>query len=65
MLVAVFALITVALAAAFWGQRRLAIWALFLCLMLATAEFLWDIYSPQDGFRLPWLQVTNHDGKIA
>ena len=57
MMVAIFASMSLALIAARWGSRCFAIAALFVCLGLSTAEFLWEIYSPQDGFRLPWLQA--------
>lgn len=58
MMVAVFASMTLALLAARWGPRWLALTALAICLLVSTAEFFWEIYSPQDGFRLPWLQVA-------
>ncbi len=58
MMVAVFALMVLALLAARWGPRWLALTALAVCLAVSTAEFLWEIYSPEDGFRLPWLEVT-------
>jgi hypothetical protein len=37
--------------------RGTALFVLFVCLGLAVAEFLWEIHSPDYGFRLPWLQV--------
>ena len=58
MMVAVFASMLLALFAARWGPRWLALTALAVCLAVSTAEFLWEIYSPQDGFRLPWLQAA-------
>ena len=65
MMVAIFASMVLALIAARWGPRRLALAMLFICLALSTAEFLWEIYSPQDGFRLPWLQAIIHNGDFA
>ena len=59
MMVAVFASMGLALLAARWGPRWLALTALAVCLVIFTAEFLWEIYSPQDGFRLPWLQAAS------
>ena len=58
MMVAVFASMVLALVAARWGTRWLALAALLACLALSTAEFLYEIDSPVDGFRLPWLQAA-------
>lgn len=38
-----------------WG--RLAVFCLLACLALSVGLFLWEIYSPDYGFRMPWLQV--------
>ena len=65
MMVAVFASMVLALFAARWGPRWLALAALFACLALSIGEFLWEVYSPLDGFRLPWLQAIIHDGQSA
>ena len=58
MMVAVFTSLGLALLAAYRGPRWLALVALAVCLTLSTAEFLYEVYSPVDGFRLPWLQAT-------
>lgn len=58
MMVAVFTSMMLALVTARWGPRWLALTVLVVCLALSTAEFLWEIYSSSDGFRLPWLQAT-------
>ncbi len=63
MMVAIFASMMLALAAARWASRRLAIAALLVCLVLSTAEFLYEIDSPVDGFRLPWLQAMVQAGQ--
>ncbi len=65
MMVAVFAAMALALGAAHWGPRWLAVVALFACLALSMGEFLYEIDSPVDGFRLPWLQATLHAGRSA
>lgn len=57
MMVAVFTSMMLALIAARWGPRWLALAALLVCLALSTGEFLYEIDSPVDGFRLPWLQA--------
>ena len=58
MMVAGFSSMVLALLAARWGPRWLALAALLACLALSTALFLYEIDSPVDGFRLPWLQAT-------
>ena len=58
MMVAIFASMGLALLAAHCGPRWLAVAALLACLALSTGEFIYEIDSPVDGFRLPWLQAT-------
>ncbi len=57
-MVLIFASMVLALVAAHWGLRWLAVAALVACLALSTALFLYEIDSPADGFRLPWLQAA-------
>jgi hypothetical protein len=57
MMAAVFATLLVAFIFDLLGLRRLAISCLFLSLALCTWLFLWEIYNPDYGFRMPWLQV--------
>lgn len=56
MMLIVFAAITLALLLDYLGLRRLAITSLSACFVLATVLFLWEVYSPDYGFRMPWLQ---------
>ena len=56
MMVVIFTLMTVAFGAGLWGPRWLAVAAVILCLALSTGLFLYEIYSPEYGFRMPWLQ---------
>lgn len=65
MMVAIFATMLLALAAARWLPSRLATVALLVCLVLSTAEFLYEIDSPVDGFRLPWLQAAAPAGRAG
>ena len=65
MMVAIFTSIMLALVAARWGSRRLALAALLVCLALSTGEFLYEIDSPVDGFRLPWLQAMIRSGQLT
>ena len=57
MMVAIFTTMALALVAAGLGARRLASAALFACFALSAGLFLFEIDSPVDGFRLPWLQA--------
>ncbi len=65
MMVAIFSSMMLALAAARWGPRWLALAALVACLALSTALFVYEIDSPVDGFRLPWLQAALRNGRSA
>ena len=55
MMSAVFATLLAALAFDFAGRSRAAIVCLLLSLVLGTGLFLWEVYSPDYGFRMPWL----------
>ena len=57
MMLAVFATLSLALLADYFGPRWLAVSAMLLCLALSVGLFLFEIYSPEYGFRMPWLQV--------
>ncbi len=54
---AIFATMLIALILDRSGPRSLAVPCLFLCLILSVWLFLWEIYSPEYGFRMPWIQV--------
>ena len=53
----IFATLTAALAALLFGPRALAVAILLACLLMSLGLFLAEIRSPEDGFRMPWLQV--------
>jgi hypothetical protein len=57
MMLAVFTTLSLALLAEYFGPRWLAVSAMLLCLMLSIGLFLFEIYSPEYGFHMPWLQV--------
>jgi hypothetical protein len=59
MMAAVFATLTVAFILDLSGRRRVAVSCLFISLALGIGLFLWEIYNPDYGFRLPWLQVES------
>lgn len=64
MMVAVFAAMLTALVAARYAPTWLAVLSLLACLALSTGLFLFEIYSPDYGFRMPWIQ-TQLDGRPA
>jgi hypothetical protein len=57
MMFAVFATMSGALLAGHFGAWRCAIVVVLVCLTLSIGLFLFEIYSPEYGFRMPWLQV--------
>ena len=56
MMLAIFATLSLALVTAYRGRRRCAACLALACLGLSIALFLFEIYSPEYGFRMPWLQ---------
>ena len=57
MMAAVFATLVAAFVLDLIGWQRLAVGSLLLSLVLGVWLFLWEVYSPDYGFRMPWLQV--------
>jgi hypothetical protein len=57
MMAVVFALMSGALVTGWFGKRLVAIGFLAIALLLALHLFLWEIYSPEYGFRMPWIQT--------
>ena len=57
MMTVIFATLLLAFLAARFGPRWLAMAFVLTCLALSTGLFLYEIYSPEYGFRMPWLQV--------
>jgi hypothetical protein len=57
MMAAVYATLLLAFILDFAGLRRVAVSCLFLSLTLCIGLFLWEVYSPDYGFRMPWLQL--------
>jgi hypothetical protein len=58
MMAAVFALMSLALVIGWFGRRDIAIACAVVGLILAVKLFLWEIYSPDYGFRMPWIQTS-------
>ncbi len=57
MMTAIFATLMLAFLFCLTGPRWLAISFALVCLGLSIGLFLFEIYSPEYGFRMPWLQV--------
>ena len=57
MMVAVFAAMTLALVLDRCNRQLEAITSVIAALVLLVALFLFEIYSPDYGFRMPWIQT--------
>ncbi len=57
MMAALFAVLLIAFLLNLVGRGGLAVACLLFSLALCVGLFLWEIYSPDYGFRMPWLQV--------
>jgi hypothetical protein len=57
MMTAIFATLMLAFVFCTTGPRWLAISLGIVCLGLSIGLFLFEIYSSEYGFRMPWLQV--------
>lgn len=57
MMVAVLATMSLALVCGFIGRRWLAVALFAASFVLAIGLFLFEIYSPEYGFRMPWIQT--------
>jgi hypothetical protein len=57
MMVAIFLSMFLALVAGWTGHRRLAIVCAAFCFACAIWLFQWEIYSPTDGYRMPWIDT--------
>ena len=56
MMLLIFAVLVLAFALGWWRRDLLSRLAIAVCLLLSIGLFLWEIYSPQYGFAMPWLQ---------
>jgi hypothetical protein len=57
MMALIFGLMSAALLTGWFGRRSLAIVLVAIGLLFAIHLFLWEIYSPEYGFRMPWIQT--------
>ena len=57
MMAAVFACLMLAMGLGYAGRDRGALIAIGACFVLALWLFLWEIYSPEYGFKMPWIST--------
>jgi hypothetical protein len=57
MMAVIFATLSAALVVGWFGRRSLAIVLVAIGLVLAVHLFLWEIYSPEYGFHMPWIRT--------
>jgi hypothetical protein len=57
MMVAIFAALLAAFVSSWFGRGRLAAVLVVSSFALAVGLFLYEIYSPEYGFRMPWIQT--------
>jgi hypothetical protein len=55
MMAVIFAILSAALVVGWFGRRTYAIF--LVALLFAVHLFLWEIHSPEYGFRMPWIQT--------
>lgn len=55
MMALIFGTLLASLLLAWSGLGRLATVAILACFLLSIGEFLWEIHSPEHGFRMPWI----------
>jgi hypothetical protein len=60
MMVGVFATMLMAFTFGWFGPRWMAIPMLAICLLSSIGLFLFEVYSPDYGFRMPWIQTELH-----
>jgi hypothetical protein len=58
MMTPIFALMLAAVFLAWRGNGSAAVICVLGVLALSIGQFLYEIYSPEYGFRMPWLQVN-------
>jgi hypothetical protein len=57
MMAAIFAALLIAFLLNLAGRGRLAVACLLVSFVLGVGLFLWEVYSPEYGFQMPWLEV--------
>lgn len=57
MMLFVFVAMFIALTLSFFRRSRASVALLLVCFVLAVGLFLYEVYSPEYGFRMPWIQT--------
>ncbi len=57
MMFVVFGFLAAALIAGWFGRRSYSLILLSIFFILAVHLFLWEIHSPDYGYKMPWIQV--------
>ncbi|WP_421723392.1 hypothetical protein [Bauldia sp.] len=57
MMTLVFSALFLTLLLGWFGRRWIAGLLLVILIVLFVGEFLWEVWSPEHGFRMPWIQV--------
>jgi hypothetical protein len=57
MMLVIFTLLFISLLCAWFRFERIALCFFALTLVCVVSHFLFDIYSPQYGFKMPWIQM--------
>lgn len=57
MMFVVFGFLAATLVVGWYGRRCVALLLLAIFFVLAVHQFLWEIYSPDYGYRMPWIQT--------
>jgi hypothetical protein len=65
MMAGIFATMLIALVLAWRGRDSAAVACLLGCLALSLSLFLYEIYNPVYGFRMPWLQTDYRGPSFA
>lgn len=53
----VFGFLAFSLIVGWFGRRSYSLILLFIFFILAVHLFLWEIHSPDYGYKMPWIQV--------
>lgn len=56
MMVLIYTVLLAALTLEWLAAGRVALISIIGVLLLATGWFLFHVYTPENGFRIPWLQ---------
>ena len=53
----IFSTLLISMTLGFFHKKSLSFIFIIICITLSLKEFLWEIYSPEYGFRMPWIQT--------